>query len=64
MSTSSNDPNNVQQLESQVVKGGTKSGEMSKLTLTAIGVLFVAVVILAIVLIASPASGDKKGSLK
>ena len=63
MSTSSNDPN-VAQLESQVVKGGTKSGEMSKLTLTAIGVLFVAVVILAIVLIASPASGDKKGSLK
>ena len=64
MSTSSNDPNNVQQLESQVVKGEARSGDMSKLTLTAIGVLFVAVVILAIVLIASPASGDKKGSLK
>ena len=63
MSTSSNDPN-VPQLESQVVKGEARSGEMSKLTLTAIGVLFVAVVILAIVLIASPASGDKKGSLK
>ena len=62
MSTSSNDPN-VAQLESQVVKEETKSGEMSKLTLAAIGVLFVAVVILAIVLIASPASGDK-GSLK
>ena len=63
MSTSSNDPN-VAQLESQVVKGEARSGDMSKLTLTAIGVLFVAVVILAIVLIASPASGDKKGSLK
>ena len=63
MSTSSNDPNNVQQLESQVVKVGAKSGDMSKLTLTAIGVLFVAVVILAIVLIANPASGDKE-SLK
>ena len=62
MSTSSNDPN-VAQLQSQVVKGGTRSGEMSKLSLAAIGVLFVAVVILAIVLIASPASGDK-GSLK
>ena len=62
MSTSSNDPS-VAQLESQVVKEETKSGEMSKLTLTAIGVLFVAVVVLAIVLIASPASGDK-GSLK
>ena len=63
MSTSSNDPS-VAQLESQVVKGEARSGEMSKLTLTAIGVLFVAVVILAIVLIANPASGDKKGSLK
>ena len=62
MSTSSNDPN-VGQLESQVVKGEARSGEMSKLTLTAIGVLFVAVVILAIVLIANPASGDKE-SLK
>ena len=62
MSTSSNDPN-VAQLEAQVVKEETKSGEMSKMTLAAIGVLFVAVVILAIVLIASPASGDK-GSLK
>ena len=62
MSTSSNDPS-VAQLESQVVKEETKSGEMSKLTLTAIGVLFVAVVILAIVLIANPASGDKE-SLK
>ena len=62
MSTSSNDPS-VPQLESQVVKGEARSGEMSKLTLTAIGVLFVAVVILAIVLIANPASGDKE-SLK